>query len=539
MLNLKTNKYMKFNDLTNDDKNKIVEAYNDTERKWDERVSSLMNLFNIESERTIRRWYKKLGLKKKEDSISPQLKKAKQKKFDKRRKKFIITWAQNATNVHSNFLENVEGYANKINANIHVIAGRYKNPTSTWTANQESDEWWHSSVVKYLDANRHDIHKYMSIMSDVKIQPTAVNPMTGLYGLSGINSCIFGSPKTQLEMIPVLEGQKPKMMLTTGSCTVKNYTDSKAGKKGEFHHTLGFVIVEIKDDETFYVRQVTADNDGNFYDLNNRVYRNENGEVSIDTIDEIEGIVLGDMHFGSEDKDVCVATHKILEKIKPKNVVLHDIFDGFSISHHHMKDAFLQYYKELNNKNSLKGEIDYMLECLREFEKYNNVIIVKSNHDEHLDRWLKDGDWKKQPTAKNSLDYMNYSSILLQQYASDENPIGVIPFVVKEKFPNFITLNRSETYKIKDWEISNHGDVGSSGSRGSLQQFRRLNTKTIIGHSHTPGRKDGVIQVGTSTKLRLSYNKGASSWLNSHAIIHKDGKAQQIHFIDDAFTTMM
>ena len=39
----------------------------------------------------------------------------------------------------------------------------------------------------------------------------------------------------------------PKMMMTTGSCTVKNYTDSKAGKKGEFHHTLGFVIIEIKD----------------------------------------------------------------------------------------------------------------------------------------------------------------------------------------------------------------------------------------------------------------------------------------------------
>ena len=55
-------------------------------------------------------------------------------------------------------------------------------------------------------------------------------------------------------------------MLTTGACTVKNYTDSKSGKKGEFHHTLGFVIVEIKDDETFFIRQVHG-NPSIFFDL--------------------------------------------------------------------------------------------------------------------------------------------------------------------------------------------------------------------------------------------------------------------------------
>jgi hypothetical protein len=32
----------------------------------------------------------------------------------------------------------------------------------------------------------------------------------------------------------------------------KNYTDSKSGKVGDFHHTFGFVIVEIKDDNTFF-----------------------------------------------------------------------------------------------------------------------------------------------------------------------------------------------------------------------------------------------------------------------------------------------
>jgi hypothetical protein len=201
-------------------------------------------------------------------------------KFDKKKKRFIITWAQNNTPVHETFISNIEAYAKFLNADIHVIAGRYKNPTSVFT-DQKNDNW-SGRVSEYLDANRHEVHKHMWIMSDVKIQPTAIDPMTGLQGMSGINSCVFGSPKVHMETIPVLEGNLPKMMLSTGACTVKNYTDSKAGKKGEFHHALGFVLVEIKDKDTFFARQVTATDDGDFNDL----YHN----IAYDPIDEVVNI---------------------------------------------------------------------------------------------------------------------------------------------------------------------------------------------------------------------------------------------------------
>ncbi len=167
-------------------------------------------------------------------------------------------------------------YAKHIDAGIHIILVRYKNPTSVFEDRDE--DFWVDEVDRYKDANRHNIHKYLSVMSDVKIQPTATNPMSGMQGMSGVNSCIFGGPKVQLEMIPVLDGNKPKMMVSTGAVTLMNYTDSKSGKKGEFHHTLGFCVVEIEDKETFYVRQVTADDKtGNFSDL---FYRVENGKVS-------------------------------------------------------------------------------------------------------------------------------------------------------------------------------------------------------------------------------------------------------------------
>jgi hypothetical protein len=73
--------------------------------------------------------------------------------------------------------------------------------------------------------------------------------MTGMQSLSGVNSCILVL-RVQLNDTSI-RGNKPKMMLTTGAITKSNYTDSKSGKVGDFHHTFGFVIVEIKDDETF------------------------------------------------------------------------------------------------------------------------------------------------------------------------------------------------------------------------------------------------------------------------------------------------
>jgi hypothetical protein len=526
---------MKFKDLTDADKKYAQDIYTNKDMSWDDRMSKLMDFFG-KSERTVRKWCsERLNFKEKVDIEPEQYVKAKEREFDKNKKRFIITWAQNDTPVHSGLLKNIESYADYIGADIHVIAGRYKNPTSMWSQTQQQEETWDKTLVPYLDANRHDIHKYVSILSDIKIQPTAVNPMTGLQALSGENSCIFGSPKVQLEMIPVLEGCKPKMMLTTGAITKKNYTDSKAGKTGDFHHTFGFIVVEIKDDEVFFVRQVTADDkSGNFNDL----YYNVNKGI-VTKIDKIEGIVLGDLHIGHHDDDVLDTTFELMYELKPKHVILHDVFDGDSISHHQMKDPFIQYGKEVQGTNDLGKEIDDMLEQLNRFTKFENVVIVRSNHDDFVDRWLKNEDWKKQPTFKNAPLYMDLSARLLRQYANGfEDVKGVIPELINDRFPKFITLGRSASYKIKDWECGQHGDIGSNGSRGSLLQFRKLNTKIIVGHYHSPGRKDGAISVGTSTKLRVGYNKGASTWLQSHVIIHSDGRAQQIHFISGEYTTL-
>ena len=192
---------MKFTELEEEDIEHIAEVYFNKSISWDERLNQLSQKFK-RSVRTIQHWIAKLGYSTKQVEDSPQLIRAKTKEINLTKMRFIITWAQNNTDVHEPLIANIEKLAEEYDADIHVIAGRYKNPTSV---NIDKDyDYWAERIEPYLDANRHDVHKYLSILSDVKIQPTAVDPMTGLQGMSGINSCVFGSPRVQMETIPVL-----------------------------------------------------------------------------------------------------------------------------------------------------------------------------------------------------------------------------------------------------------------------------------------------------------------------------------------------
>lgn len=525
---------IKFKDLTKKQIEHIKSVYREKDGlSWEKRAAKLGDEFGV-SERTIRKWVSEnLKLKDKKEVESEHYEMAKGKIADKTKKYFIITWAQNNTPVHEEFLKNILAYTEFLDAGLHVIAGRYKNPTSVFT--DEEQDFWVDEILPYLDANRHDIHQYVSVMSDVKIQPTAVNPMSGMRSMSGVNSCIFGNPKVQLEMIPVLKGNMPKMMLTTGAVTLKNYTDSKSGKIGEHHHTFGFSIVEIKDNKVFYSRQVTADDvTGSFTDL---YFNVENGEVK--RITDCEALIMGDIHFGQHDEEVFNKTFELTNLLKPKHVVLHDVFDGTSINHHEMKNPFIQFAKETNGTNSIQKELDELIVGLKHFEQFENVVIVRGNHDDFIDRWLANEDWKKQPTPKNSLAYMEFSAMLLKQHVNSEDTvIGILPEIINKHYPKFKCLNINDSYKVKNFELGQHGNMGANASRGSLEQFRRLNTKIIVGHYHTPGRKDGALSVGTTTKLRMGYNNGASSWLHSHVIIDNNGKAQHIHFINNEYTTL-
>ncbi len=512
---------MKFQELTDEQIENARKIYTDKSMSWDDRMKYLMSFFG-KGERTVRKWCsEKLGFKEKVDIEPEQLVKAKKKEHDKSKKRYLITSAQSATPIDKAFLKNIEAYAKHINAEILVIPFRYKNPTSVFTDKQENDDWWHEDLIQYLTLNRHDLNKRISVLSDIKIQPTSSQPLQGLEGMTGEHSSVVGHPRFELKSIPVMEGCPAKILFTTGCITVQNYTDSKTGKKGEFHHSIGCAIVEIKDDETYFFRQISANKNGEFIDL---FYHVKDGVVSKE--DSVEAMILGDIHVAHCDPRVTdITLNNLFKKLRPKKLFIHDIIDSNSISHHNVNDPFILHQQEMDGSNSLQKEINDMVEWLRQIEQYD-VYIVKSNHDEHIDKFLRITDWRKMATLKNALPYMEYATATLK----GEAPNGIVPYIINKHFPKFKCLGHNDNVSVKGWLCSVHGHIGASGSRGSLAQYSRLSTKSVTAHSHVIGRIGGAVSVGTSTFLRVAYNLGASAWSNAHGIINRLGKFQHIVF---------
>ena len=96
-------------------------------------------------------------------------------------------------------------------------------------------------------------------------------------------------------------------------------------------------------------------------------------------------------------------------------------------------------------------------------------------------------------------------------------------------------LGGDESLVVCGVELGMHGDRGPNGARGSARNLRRIGVRSIIGHSHSPEIAEGCYQTGTSTRLRLEYNSGPSSWLNAHVVLNADGKRQLVIIVDGRF----
>jgi predicted phosphodiesterase len=324
-------------------------------------------------------------------------------------------------------------------------------------------------------------------------------------------------------MIPNSLG--PKIAVTTGAITVVNYTDSKIGKQGEFNHILGFIYLDVKNR---IIRAISAEKNGNFQDIN--VYLDD-GEIKYK---KIITIVFGDIHYGKENKSVYYNSIEFANKYKIQNIVLHDIFDGESISHHH-DNLLLKKYFKLKDNFTVKDELDMVVKKLIELHdmlKYDKKIyIVRSNHDEHLDKWINKG------FASVDLNNLEHFADIIAQMIKNKKIDGALELYIKNELvklkrkdvlKDLVFIDRRQPVKIKGWLISEHGDQGINGVRGSVAQYKKLSDKIIVGHTHVPMRYNNVVYVGCICDKNADYLKGISTWEYANAIILENGKVQHI-----------
>jgi len=446
--------------------------------------------------------------------------------------RFIVTAAQNATPVHAGWWSTLQCMAAAIGAEILVIPLRYKNPTSQWTGSQQNAEYWAKEVQPYLWNVRKALNSNLTLLADLRIQPTASSPLTGAEGISHASSGIVGHTKVQLRSVPTPSSRMAKLLMTTGACTVANYTDSRAGRIGTFHHSLSAVVVELAGKQ-FFARHVHFDEkSGAARDLD-RIYTPSEGRLQ-----SVLALVMGDTHVDSIDPKVEAATFGpagMVDTLDPDYLVWHDLLDSYSCNPHHQGNPFAAVAKRRAGADDVRAEVDRAVAFLRKHRGSGaKSIVVGSNHNDMLRRWVMRNDWRADPT--NAEFYLETALAMTRGTKltghGTEHPDPFIHWLRAANLENVQALEQDESFMLAGVELGMHGDLGPNGARGSVKNLRRIGVRSIIGHSHSPAIDEGCYQVGTSTRLRLEYNHGASSWLNTHAVLHHDGKRQLVTMVD-------
>lgn len=467
-------------------------------------------------------------------SDRPLTKYGQNREFSKSTKRFIVTAAQNGTPVDPTWWAILMNMKEVLKAELLVIPIRYKNPTSHWPASSSNSEYWVPEVVPFLWNQRMALNENLTVLGDIKTQPTAVSPLTGFEAFATSSSGIIGHTKIQLKAVPSPSNKMAKVMTTTGACTVPNYTDSRAGAVGEFHHSLSAVIVEIESETKFFLRHLHFDDkSGSCIDLDKRYYPDH-----VEKAPRALALVMGDTHVDSADPEVIAATFGpkgIVPTLKPKHLVWHDLLDGYSMNPHHAGKPLNKVGKMLGNAGNVREEVKRAIDFIAKYTpKGSESVVVASNHNDFLGRWIDSHDWRNDPT--NAEFYLETALAMVRgtQFTArgTEYPEAFAYWLRAANLERCRVLDMDESFVLEDVELGMHGNLGPNGVRGSINNLRRISNKSIIGHSHTPGIEEGCYQVGTNTYLRLEYNKGASSWLNADCVLNADGKRQIIVIVE-------
>lgn len=447
----------------------------------------------------------------------------------------LITYAQNGTPVHGGFMKSLEACANHRNADILVVPGRYKNPTSRWSASQANEDYWAEDVQPYLCNQRKKLNANLVLLGDIKVQTAGGNPLARKKALTHEESGIIGHPQLMMTTVPTARSQMAKLLTTTGACTVMNYTDTDAGKIGEFHHTIGAAIVEIRG-KAFHIRQINAKKaTGEFIDLRDH-YTPEGRRKA----ERAKVLAMGDTHTDFIDPSVVHATFGkggMVEFFEPENLIWHDLDDNHAVNPHHLNDFTQALAKAKAGRNDPRAELERAIQLVVDKTPANaKSYIVWSNHNEMLMRWFKRTDPRTDPknfrfwceTGLHVDDHIKIGS------GGTECPDAFVYWARRllEGHKNIIVLDEREKLIIGGIAWHMHGHNGSNGARGSRQNLSEIGTKSVIAHGHGPGIWRSCYQIGTSTGREAEYTHGPGGWMQTHGTLNALNKRCLHHMVN-------
>jgi hypothetical protein len=467
--------------------------------------------------------------------------------------RYILTAAQNNTPVHAAFLANLEAYAEATGARIMVARFSYNkaaygaHATKAGRAPSAADTeglWYDPALAPYIcdDPERHGSCRWQLApdliwCAEMNILPTAVRPLSGLESYSGPASGVFPHAKIALESVPVIGERPPKINYTTGAVTQRNYISKKEGIKAEFHHAYGALFVEVDlVSGHWWARQLNATDDGSFYDLTRSV---ADGAVTLGH--RLLAFNPGDVHAVEIDRTTRAllwGRGGAIDILMPLHQFWHDTFSHRARSHHELKSFERRYAKWVAGaaQDSVETELVVTAELLQFAHRdWCKTIVVSSNHDRHLDRWLDEADYKQDPA---NAEFFLAAQLARVRAIRDGREWDGLKWAVRRAlqgsdptfFPGHIRfLGRDESFRIgppgHEIECGSHGDEGPNGARGNAGNLSRIPIRMNIGHSHSACLREGLAQAGVCHRPKQSsYAHGASSWSTSHIATYQNGK---------------
>lgn len=453
-------------------------------------------------------------------------------------KTYLLTCAQNNTELNVQVWNNMKALANHYDAEIFVASFTYNKATisskgakrKTAKETDTQEEWWASELTPYLLDESIEIAPGLVWCGELQILPTAVRPISGLESYTGRASSILPHVTQAVQSVPSPKGRGTKFVYTTGTVTLRNYIQKKAGQKAEFHHAYGCALVEVDSDGDWFVRQINADSEGVLYDFDLKV---DMGVVTPGH--RPEALVWGDIHCDTLEQqmiELAWGDGGILDALKPRNQVFHDLIDFRSQNHHDRDDPWKMFLKRTKGNDDVLAEFERAARFL--WDAHRGIcqsIVVCSNHDTAFVQWLKEGEFKYDPA--NAMFYLRATLAAYEAMERGDDSFYPVEWAfgqcrqgrgVPARF-----LRMDEEFIVcpdanGGIELGMHGHKGPNGGRGSLAAFAKSGRKSITGHSHTAGRHQGATVGGVMGSLDQGYNEGMSSWSNTNSLVYPNGK---------------
>lgn len=449
-------------------------------------------------------------------------------------KTVVITSAQSYATPNSDFLDSLKEYEQTNSAHTIVLPMIGKNASEDL---EGIDETFKDYDVEY---GKRRLNRHIGI-EQFHVRPYQIDPITGLQRFAQREQTkIFASPKQRLQPIPHSNRKHPKYLVTTGACTHPNYamgSDVSAERRrlGDIarrDHVYGALVVEMPDDDVFYMRHVRSTEAGRFVDLGITYNGSETGKA------KVEALVLGDYHVGRTDPVVREATHRMIARLQPERLFVHDFFDGHSVSHHVDKQYITQkLIQQLDvGHDSLEQELK---QCYDELHVLSNIShgaeinLVLSNHHEFLNRYLDEGRFMKD--AINARYGFKLASYMALKDYNDPLEAGI---KMMGKLPkNIHFLRRDDDYKVRGYQLAAHGDKGVGFGYGSMATKEADWGKSISGHVHKGQILRNTYTVGTMLPLNMYYMRGQpSDWNHTHAALYDNGSVQLLSIFDGKYS---